>query len=183
MRRRSASRALTGAAVPPLDGAEAWLGRSATNRLALMAMTAGVHAALTGRGDFALGAPELMREIARRELQRVRRVSRSAGLGEYGLERLLGAALLNADGLDAARVEALGALDIAPGIAGQALLDALAPALVGAAPLGGRRLIRLEPDRPAAAFLEAALLADPSPGCRTGSMPPRPGPGGSSARC
>ena len=155
---------LTGAVAPPLEGAEVWLARAPVNRLPLMAMAAGIHAVLTRRGDFALGAPELMREVARRERARVRSVSLARGLGEFGLERLLGAALLNVEGLDATRVAALGALDIAPGIAGQALLDALAlTPWWGPAPLGGRRLIRLEPDRPAAAFLAAALLADPQP--------------------
>lgn len=39
--------------------------------------------------------------------------------------------------------------------------SAIEDAEVSPAPLGARRLIRMEPDRPAAAFLEAALLGDP----------------------
>ena len=84
---------LTGAPTPSLERAEDWLTADPARRLALMAMAAGVHSVLSGRSDFALGAPELMRELARRELQRVRGASRAAGLGEYGLERLLALAL------------------------------------------------------------------------------------------
>ena len=84
---------LTGAPTPSLERAEDWLTADPARRLALMAMAAGVHSVLSGRSDFALGAPELMRELARRELQRVRGASLAAGLGEYGLERLLALAL------------------------------------------------------------------------------------------
>jgi tetratricopeptide (TPR) repeat protein len=155
---------LTWAVVPSLEGAEGWLARSPVNRLPLMAMAAGVQAALTGRVDFSVGAPELMCEIARRERVRVRSVSLARGLGEFGLERLLGAAVLKPEGLDAARVTALGELDIASGVKGQALLDALATSpWWGPGSLGTPRLMRLEPDRAAAAFLASALLADPQP--------------------
>ena len=176
--------ALTGAPAPPLAAAEAWLAGAPVRRLALMAMAAGVHAALTGRGDFALGAPELIRELARRELQRVRRASRAAGLGEFGLERLLGVALLNAEGLDAGRVTALGALDIAPGLAGEALIDALAlTPWWGAAPAGGRRLRGSSPTdrRPPSSRRRSSPTR--GRGSRTGLRGQAPAPGGSSARC
>ena len=155
---------LTESRVPPLDAAPAWLEADPARRLPLSAMAAGVHAVLAGRGDFALGAPELMRELAWREHARVRRVSKATGLGERGLERLLALALTTPGGLDAAALERLGALGAAPGLAGQALLDAVKETpWWERAPTGGRRLARIEPDRPAAAFLELALLEDPSP--------------------
>ena len=52
--------------VPPLNAAREWLDGDPTRRLPLFAMAAGVHAVLTGRGDFALGAPELVLELAKR---------------------------------------------------------------------------------------------------------------------
>lgn len=156
---------LTGVRGPSLEGTEKWLARDTANCLPLIAMAAGVHAVLTNSNEFALGAPELMHEIARREQTRVRRVSRSRGLGEYGLERLLGVAILSPEGLDPVRVKELGALDITPGLAGQALLDAVrATPWWVCSPVGGCRLPPIEPDRPAAAFLALALLDDPQPG-------------------
>ena len=106
-----------------------------------------------------------MRDLARRERERVVRLSRAGGFGEYGLERLLALALMNEAGLSQDALTALGELDVAPGLAGQALLDALAQTPWWIAPPedGPRRLARLEPDRPAAAFLDLALLSDPSP--------------------
>ena len=154
---------VAGRVVPPLDAARGWLAGDPNRRLPLFAMAAGVHAVLTGRGDFALGAPELVVELAKRELDRVRPISQRAGLGERGLERLLALALLAPAGLDPPAIARLGMADAAPGLTGQGLLDVVARTPWWVDGPADRRLARLEPDRPAAAFFRLALLDDPSP--------------------
>ena len=93
----------------------------------------------------------------------MRSISESVGLGERGLDRLLALALLTPGGLDQPAIARLGAADAAPGLAGQGLLDAVARTPWWVEGPAGRRLARLEPDRPAAAFFRLALLEEPSP--------------------
>jgi hypothetical protein len=85
---------------PDLSGAAAWLEQSDTHRMPLFSSAAAIHAVLAPGEPFGLDGAALMRDLARRELRRVRQASRTLGIGEYGLERLLALAVLG-DGLPA----------------------------------------------------------------------------------
>ncbi len=120
--------------------------------LPLYASAAAIHAALAPAEAFGLSGGDLLKKLAGREMDRVRPVSESMGLGRNGLERLLALGVL-ADGLSEAAVGEL---------ARAGACEASRPDFVSAlarSPWWRRgRLARLEPDAPAAAFVDLALF-------------------------
>ena len=80
---RLAERAKT--SMPDVRGATAWLAASSRRRLPLYATAAAIHAALSPSEAFSLGGGDLLKKLAGREMDRVRPVSESLGLGRNGL--------------------------------------------------------------------------------------------------
>jgi tetratricopeptide (TPR) repeat protein len=142
-------------AEPHVVGAAEWLGQSPAHRLPLFAAAAALHAVLAPTEAFGLSGAQLLRDLARRERRRVNEASRTLGLGEDGLATLLALAVLG-DGLSEKPLVQLieaGAADRPPGDAVQHL---------SRSPWWREgRLVRLQPDRPAAAFLDDALFGAP----------------------
>jgi tetratricopeptide (TPR) repeat protein len=141
---------LAGTNAPSIDAAIAWIDQSPLHRLPLYAGAAAIHAVLEPTRQFGLAGADLLRNLAKREKRRVDQVSLAQKLGESGLSQLLALAVL-ADGLDehkAAELARLGAAD------GNDVVSRLAQTPWWRA----GRLIRLEPDPLAAAFVEAALF-------------------------
>ena len=141
-----------GRATPDLGGARTWLAASPLNRLPLYATAAAIHTVLSPCEAFGLSGGELLRKLAARELDRVRPASESLGLGRKGLETLLALGVL-ADGLSEKAVTELARA----GACRDAGAD-LIPALAGSPWWRRGRLMRLEPDAPAAAFVDRALF-------------------------
>ena len=142
---------------PDLDGARTWLAKSSLNRLPLYATAAAIHAALSPSEAFGLSGAELLGNLAARELDRVRPASEPLGLGRSGLETLLALGVL-ADGLSE---RAIGELARA-GLRQDAGLDLISG--LARSPWWRRgRLMRLEPDAPAAAFVDLALFGSDFP--------------------
>ena len=142
---------------PDLNGARAWLAKSSFNRLPLYATAAAIHAALSPSEAFGLSGAELMRNLAARELDRVRPASEALGLGRSGLETLLALGVV-ADGLNESAIGQLARAGLRQG-AGSDLISKLA----GSAWWRCGRLMRLEPDPPAAAFVDLALFGSSFP--------------------
>ncbi|TPQ32481.1 hypothetical protein C2U70_21705 [Bradyrhizobium guangdongense] len=137
---------------PALQSAGAWLEASPMHRLPLYATSAAIHAVLSPKAAFSIGGGELLKNLGQREIDRVRPMSESLGLGRNGLENLLALGVLG-DGLNEAAVRKLtesGACE-QTGDAVETL--ALTPWWRNG------RLARLEPDAPAAAFLDLALFS------------------------
>ena len=155
---------------PDLSDAAGWLSQSDMHRLPLFAGAAAMHAVLEPNQAFGIDAPELLRDLAKRERRRVRKASEACGLGKVGLERLLALGVLG-DGLSESAVRELGKSGVCDGPA----QDPVA-ALVDTPWWHNGRLLRLQPDRPAAAFLDAALFNEQFPtgptNCRIGSSSP-----------
>ena len=146
--------ALVGKPVPDLQGARAWLEKSPMHRLPLYATAAAVHAVLSPNDEvFGLSGAELVRQLALREGERARATSRALGLGDEGLPRFLALGIL-ADGLSEAAVRELAST----GICGPGATPDAVTALARSPWWRAGRLIRLEPDAPAAAFLDWALF-------------------------
>ena len=145
--------ALVGKPVPDLRGASAWLERSPMHRLPLYATGAAVHAVLSPNEMFGLSGAELVRQLALREAERARTTSRALGLGDEGLPRFLALGIL-ADGLSEAAVRELASA----GVCGPGATPDAVTALARSPWWRAGRLIRLEPDAPAAAFLDWALF-------------------------
>ncbi len=143
--------------LPPLGEARRWLEAASMHRAPLYAMAAAIHAALSPKQAFGLGGGQLLKSLARRELDRVLPISKSLGLGERGLETLLALGVL-ADGLSEGAVEQLATSGACEG-ARPPFMSALVES-----PWWRRgRLLRLEPDPPAAAFFDLALFGEASP--------------------
>jgi hypothetical protein len=128
--------------LPDLRGATTWLAASPRHRLPLYAQAAAIHAVLSPREAFGLAGAELLKQLALRELERVKRTSTSLGLGDEGLERLLALGVL-ADGLSEGAIEELAT----SGLCGGPVSDVVA-ALARSPWWRAGRLIRLEPDAP-----------------------------------
>ncbi len=142
---------------PDLSRAWTWLAKSSLDRLPLYATAAAIHAALSPSEAFGLSGAEVLRNLAARELDRVRPASEPLGLGRSGLETLLALGVL-ADGLSE---RAIGELARA-GLRQDAGLDLISG--LARSPWWRRgRLMRLEPDAPAAAFVDLALFGSDFP--------------------
>ncbi len=142
---------------PDLNRARAWLAKSSLNRLPLYATAAAIHAALSPSEAFGLSGAELLRNLGERELDRVRPASESLGLGRSGLETLLALGIL-ADGLSESAIGELARAGLRQG-AGPDLISGFARG-----PWWRRgQLMRLEPDAPAAAFVDLALFGSDFP--------------------
>lgn len=89
-------------------GAEAWLKADEMHRLPLFATAAALHAYLAPNDAFGLNGAEVVEALALIERDRVRAYSQSAGLGEYGLERLLALGTFSKAGLSQPMIESLG---------------------------------------------------------------------------
>jgi len=140
---------------PDLGAAVEWLGMSEIHRMPLYATAAAIHAVLSPQEAFGLGGPELLRQLALRELGRVRNTSRALGLGEEGLERLLSLGVL-ANGLNEEAVRNL----VGSRICGTEVTTDDVLSAIAKVPWWNRgRLMRLEPDLLAAAFLDRALFS------------------------
>ncbi len=142
-----------GRPLPDLAGSVQWLKQSATHRLPLLAMAAAVHAVLVPGQAFGLGGGDLLKQLAKREQRRVRRVSNSIGLGEDGLARLLALAVL-ADGLGAPAIRQLATAGVIPVPA-----DDVIDTLNGTPWCCNAYVMRLQPDLLAAAFLDQVLFS------------------------
>ena len=118
----------------------------------LYATAAAIHAALSPSEAFSLGGGELLRKLAGREMDRVRPVSESLGLGRNGLEHLLALGVL-ADGLSESAVK-----ELAQAGACESSRPDFVSALARSPWWKSGRLTRLEPDAPAAAFVDLALF-------------------------
>jgi Tetratricopeptide repeat len=149
---------LVGRPVPDLRGARAWLERSPMHRLPLYATAAAVHAVLSPNEMFGLSGAELVRQLALREGERARTTSRALGLGDEGLPRFLALGIL-ADGLSQAAIRELAGA----GVCGPGATPDAVTALAKSPWWKAGRLIRLEPDAPAAAFLDWALFGPSFP--------------------
>ena len=141
--------------MPDLREARRWLEASPPHRLPLYATAAAIHAVLSPREAFGLAGGELLKNLALREILRVRHTSEALGLGQEGLERLLALGVL-ADGLSERAVSELAKA----GVCGGSKSD-IVEALARSPWWKNGRLIRLEPDAPAAAFLDSALFFSP----------------------
>jgi tetratricopeptide (TPR) repeat protein len=144
-------------AQPDLREAKSWLEASDRHRLPLYATAAAIHAVLSPKDAFGLEEAHLLKDLALREIRRARGASKALGLGEEGLERLLALGVL-ADGLSQSAVTALAKAGICYG----AKADTVA-ALSRSPWWKNGRLVRLEPDAPAAAFLDMALFGQSFP--------------------
>jgi tetratricopeptide (TPR) repeat protein len=142
----------TARAMPDLGEARRWLQASPTHRLPLYATAAAIHAVLYPREAFGLAGGELLKKLALRELDRVRKISEVLGLGLEGLERLLALGVL-ADGLSESAVTELAKA----GVCDSSKPDIM-EALARSPWCKNGRLVRLEPDAPAAAFFDLALF-------------------------
>jgi hypothetical protein len=91
---------------PDFREARRWLEASSRQRLPLYATAAAIHAVSSPKDVFGLGEAGLLKDLALREIRRVREASKAYGLGEEGLERLLALGVL-ADGLSESAVNAL----------------------------------------------------------------------------
>ncbi len=148
--RRLAERAK--APLPDLRGAAAWLASSPLHRLPLYATAAAIHAALAQSEAFSFGGGDLLKKLALREMNRVRPVSESLGLGRDGLAHLLALGVL-ADGLSEGAVR-----ELARNGACESSRPDFVSALARSPWWKNGRLTRLEPDAPAAAFVDLALF-------------------------
>jgi len=153
--RRFAAHAKLGA--PDTQYAKRWLESSATHRLPLFATAAAIHAVLSPREAFGLGHADLLKDLALREIRRVREASKALVLGEGGLERLLALAIL-ADGLSESAVTELAKAGVCENPSSD-----IVSTLARSSWWKDGRLARLEPDAPAAAFLNLALFGPSFP--------------------
>jgi len=140
---------------PRIDGAEEWLAAAPERTLPLYAAAASVHAVLNPNEAFGLGGGELLRHLADRELRRVNGASMAIGLGEAGLARLLALGVL-ADGLTQTEVKALADAHTIDCSADQ-VIDRISQTPWWR----DGSLMRLQPDKPAAAFVDLALFRSP----------------------
>lgn len=136
-----------------LDRATAWAHEAPLHRLPLFAAAAAVHAVLAPDAAFGIEGGAVIRDLAERERARVQRTSERLGVGSNTLGRLLALGVLS-DGLAVAAIERLadaGACEDVP-------KDQVVRKIVDAPWWQGGRLVRLRPDRLAAAFLAAELF-------------------------
>lgn len=139
--------------LPALNGLRAWLEATDKHRMPLFAAAAAIHAVLAPEEAFGIGGAAIVCDLADRERLRVRKVSRGLGLGEATLGRLLALGIL-ADGLDQSVIEKLWVAGIGDGLPKHSILSALS----NTPWWQDGRLMRLQPDRPAAAFLDRELF-------------------------
>lgn len=147
-------------------GVEAWLERSVTHRLPLNIVAASVHAVLDPNHAFKLDGTEILAALAEWEMRRVRYYSERDLGDRNALEKLLALSLFTQFGLTKETIFELGEQGLCMGKSGDGLLEAIrrTPFWHPKAGQDLSRLLKLEPDRPAAAFcLKALSLEDPSP--------------------
>jgi tetratricopeptide (TPR) repeat protein len=138
--------------LPKMEFAETWINGSHINRTPLFATAAAIHAVLEPDAAFGLVSSELIRQLANRERRRVDKLSIELAFGDTGLANLLGLGIL-ADGLDQIKVEALARAG-ATQCKSQVAIDG-----VTKTPWWREgKLTRLEPDKLAAAFLDAVFF-------------------------
>lgn len=142
------------------DHVRDWLELNEQHRLPLFATAAAVHAFLVPEDAFGLNGAEILEALAEIEIDRVRAYSKSVGLGDYGLERLLALATFSQGGLSQSAIETLRNNGLPLDLHGQALIDALAktPWWVAEDNAQDGVLERLSPDRIAVAFMALTLL-------------------------
>ena len=144
----------TGKRAPDLSGAKPWLAADDKNRLPVYATAAAIHAALSPVEAFGLSGGDLVRQLAARELDRVRPASKLLGLGRHGLETILALGVLG-DGLGESAIRELARAGAYRGSSADFV------ATLARSPWWMRhrlRVARLEPNAPAAAFLDLALF-------------------------
>lgn len=142
------------------DHVRDWLELDEQHCLPLFATAAAVHAFLVPENAFGLNGAEVLEALAEIEIDRVRAYSKSVGLGDYGLERLLALATFSQGGLSQSAIETLRDNGLPLDLNGQALIDALAktPWWVAENNAQDGVLEKLSPDRIAVAFLALTLL-------------------------
>ncbi|MBO6675892.1 MAG: hypothetical protein JJ908_12525 [Rhizobiales bacterium] len=142
------------------DHVRDWLEMDEQHCLPLFATAAAVHAFLVPDDAFGLNGAAVLEALAQIEIDRVRAYSKSVGLGDYGLERLLALATVSQEGLSQSAIETLRDNGLPLDLHGQALIDALAktPWWVAENNAQDGVLEKLSPDRIAVAFLALTLL-------------------------
>lgn len=147
-------------------GAETWLDQDQSHRLPLIVLAAAVHAVLEPDEAFGLNGIEVLSALADFEMRRVRSYSQRNLTARNVLEKLLALSLFVSPGLLKDTIYRLGEIGICEHKGGNALLEGVQKTPFWRSRQDGNpsHLIRLEPDRFAAAFLLKALqIADPSP--------------------
>ncbi len=147
---------------PKLEGIAEWREQRPSHSLPLMLVAAAVHAVLDPSNAFALSGKDLLLELARIELRRVRSYSKRDLGASSALEKLLALAVLTPDGLTKDSVFELAEKDICPGTSGVAMLEAVqrTPYWRKSEQDKPGHVVRIQPDRPAAALLYLALGLD-----------------------
>ena len=156
----------TGFASASFQGVEAWLTKDEdrlnpkNHRLPLIVMAASIHAVLKPDQAFRLGGADILGELAKLELRRVRSYSRRDFNGEETvLEKLLALSLLTYPGLLDETIFALADTGLSNALNGQAMLEAARKTPFWQKPEKDlpAHLQRLQPDRLAAAFMLLAF--------------------------
>ncbi|KIC51042.1 tetratricopeptide repeat protein [Tateyamaria sp. ANG-S1] len=151
--------------VPKLVGVAEWRELNPIHSLPLFLVAASIHAVLDPKNAFALSGKELLLKLAQIEMKRVFWYSRNVLKDEAGLQKLLALSLLTLNGLSKKTIYELGQAGLCAEKSGDTLLEA-----VQKTPYWTKRteqvpghLMRLQPDRPAAAFFYLALGMDDEP--------------------
>jgi hypothetical protein len=139
--------------VPNLDRAAAWANENPSHRLPLFAAAAAVHAVIAPTEAFGIEGGAIVRNLAGRERIRVKRVSERLGIGAATLSQLLALGLLS-DGLTVSNIHALTKQGVGEGISSGDLVQKV----IDTPWWKSGRLVRLQPDRMAAAFLGMELF-------------------------
>jgi tetratricopeptide (TPR) repeat protein len=143
---------------PDVRAVKNWFARSPENRIPLYATAATIHAAVAPQEAFGIRGPQLLKQLALRERERVRKTSEAIGLSSEGLERLLALGVL-ADGLSDQTISEL----ITRGICEQRKNSDIISSLAKSPWWKEGRLMRLEPDLLAAAFVDQVLFGTDFP--------------------
>lgn len=153
---------LSGVEMPALESLSDWFHRDELHCLPLFALAYGVHSVVGKSHNFELDGQDLLIEMARLEIDRVRSFARLHDNNEKWLERTLALSIFTRSGLGQDSVSLLADAGGTGNLSEQNLLDALSETPWQNSDGGQWHLSKLEPDRFAVAFLIVALLNEPS---------------------
>ena len=157
---------ITGRTKPPIAAAKAWLSNDIAHCVPLIALAGAIHAVLHPEHAYALSAKDILLALAEVELKRSRSFS-SRDIGdEDTLTQLLALSMFTEIGLTKETVYGLNETGLGTEVGSPKLLAGVqnTPYWVEKTGHEPSHLAKLEPDRPAAAYMYLALgLDDPSP--------------------
>lgn len=155
---------------PDIEGMEVWLAAHRSHRLPLISTAASIHAVIAPEEGFSLDGKDILVALAEIERRRTRSFSKREFGDAETLGRLLSIALLTPDGLFTDTIYSLGNNGLSSEISGDSFLRAVrrTPYWIKQNSSRPGHLVRLEPDRAAAAFLYLALELNDEP---TPAMP------------